>query len=310
MAILIFGFSERYQDVILSGHKKETVFGDSETVNVGEKYPLCILKNADVLNKGEIIMIGSAMVTEVIRKRAGHITEEEAALYGSELADESFKILNGDQDSIELSPVTLVKFDLCLNIVAVRRLIGGPEMNFIITDNDLRVLDSAAGVIERFSIVDTYYDRTGLDLVKKDQWLRHRGGIGWQMKLPDGSGRHKIINDIYVIKGILGIDNLDIPSLIKAGYEQFACLSIQRTAYRMGDFLIRTDIVEQDNLNYRLGRISSLVKGFSYELETKIFDFSEMNGFLINGLRSPIVEFIRVNRPDEFAVFLQGGILR
>jgi len=185
-----------------------------------------------------------------------------------------------------------------------------PGWKFTLTEGNLRAIRCIKKPDKEFRNTDTYYDTESLNMAQIDQWLRYRMDIGWQMKIPNGTGGYVRVSDIGKIKMALGLSDLCISSLKEAGYVKIMDIVSERAIYFMDDFIIRTYVVDQADLKYSIGEITPKVMGSVLSTDDRVMSFAGKNGIVIDEPRRIVVEYLRVNRPDDFLIIKTIGTFK
>jgi|GEM_PF-3299281 len=311
MLFIGFIFPGSDRDALLTGRKSAVIIDDIVSLKVGVEYPVYIADADDPFSGSRVTMVGKAAVSEVTHKRFKDLTEEEILI----AADDLSGLMNKKENNrcMFYDPaVTWIRFETSFEWSLVRELVGGPEKRFILTEDNIRTLASEGDLVGRSTVIDTYYDGPDLKLSKRNRWLRHRGdNIGWQMRIPAGDGKWHTILDEEVIRTKLRVKSLDVISLIKSGYGAgFATLMSEKNIYRMGDYLVETDVTETPNdAECRIGRISPLImqKG-PIEVSRRMREFCAKNGFESENPRRKIMEYLRIVKPDIYASLRDAGV--
>ncbi len=181
-------------------------------------------------------------------------------------------------------------------------------------------LPGGQGYSEEFT--DHYFDTSTYLLTKQNQWLRLRDK-SWTLKIVHNNPNPQVPTKIECLFGEddiarrLGVtqNGTDlILALAESGYLPFAELEIYRASWwATDDFILTRDTVYTvlDEFRYHALYISLLVESEEerFIAAERIIAFAQSIGLSTAPVRSKLIEYLRLFRPDHFAFLVAQGVI-
>ena len=192
------------------------------------------------------------------------------------------------------------------------------EQKFVLAGNEQAQLLAGAAFVNEKTIRDVYFDRLDFSISTKNSWLRKRNG-GWEVKISlsnqsteQSFDNFKELTNENDIRKFLRLERKEslTADINKAGYIEIANIVTTRQTYKIDEFIIAIDQVQ--NTGYRLAEIELNVKHEQEmnQAKTKITEFAKSRGLVERPIKGKVYEYIREHNPVHYVLLQKAGIIR